>query len=93
MINLLKINVDMQIKECNFAVHRGMEQLVARRAHNPKVIGSSPVPATPLRGFHQETSFYKSFIMFVVYVLHSEIFDKIYIGFTSNIENRLLPHL
>jgi hypothetical protein len=26
--------------------HRGMEQLVARRAHNPKVIGSSPVPAT-----------------------------------------------
>jgi hypothetical protein len=27
-------------------LHRGMEQLVARRAHNPKVIGSSPVPAT-----------------------------------------------
>ncbi len=26
--------------------HRGVEQLVARRAHNPKVIGSSPVPAT-----------------------------------------------
>ena len=25
---------------------RGMEQLVARRAHNPKVTGSSPVPAT-----------------------------------------------
>ncbi len=24
---------------------RGMEQLVARRAHNPKVIGSSPIPA------------------------------------------------
>ena len=24
----------------------GMEQLVARRAHNPKVTGSSPVPAT-----------------------------------------------
>ena len=23
-----------------------MEQLVARRAHNPKVTGSSPVPAT-----------------------------------------------
>ena len=34
-----------------------MEQLVARRAHNPKVVGSSPAPATPkafqknLRGF------------------------------------------
>jgi hypothetical protein len=23
-----------------------MEQLVARRAHNPKVVGSSPTPAT-----------------------------------------------
>jgi hypothetical protein len=30
-----------------------VEQLVARRAHNPKVIGSSPVPAT--KGF-EETS-------------------------------------
>jgi hypothetical protein len=34
-----------------------MEQLVARRAHNPKVVGSSPAPATPkafqrnLKGF------------------------------------------
>ena|GEM_PF-1776451 len=26
--------------------YRGMEQLVARRAHNPKVAGSSPAPAT-----------------------------------------------
>ena len=26
--------------------HRGIEQQVARRAHNPKVTGSSPVPAT-----------------------------------------------
>ena len=26
--------------------YRGVEQLVARRAHNPKVTGSSPVPAT-----------------------------------------------
>ena len=25
---------------------RGVEQLVARRAHNPKVAGSSPAPAT-----------------------------------------------
>ena len=30
-----------------FAVqHRGVEQLVARRAHNPEVRGSSPLPAT-----------------------------------------------
>ena len=26
--------------------HRGVEQLVARRAHNPKAVGSSPAPAT-----------------------------------------------
>ena len=26
--------------------HRGVEQLVARRAHNPKVVGSSPTPPT-----------------------------------------------
>ncbi len=26
--------------------HRGVEQLEARRAHNPEVTGSSPVPAT-----------------------------------------------
>ena len=26
--------------------NRGVEQQVARRAHNPKVTGSSPVPAT-----------------------------------------------
>jgi hypothetical protein len=51
IINLLKINVVLQIKECNFAPHRGMEQLVARRAHNPKVIGSSPVPATKIKRF------------------------------------------
>ena len=35
--------------------YRGVEQLVARRAHNPKVVGSSPAPATntnplPLEG-------------------------------------------
>ena len=30
-----------------FAIqNRGVEQLVARWAHNPKVAGSSPVPAT-----------------------------------------------
>jgi hypothetical protein len=36
-------------KCCTFAVRindRGVEQLVARWAHNPKVAGSSPVPAT-----------------------------------------------
>ena len=27
-------------------IYRGVEQLVARRAHNPEVVGSSPTPAT-----------------------------------------------
>ena len=27
-------------------IYRGVEQLVARRAHNPKVVGSSPASAT-----------------------------------------------
>ena len=34
-------------RQTRFAhIYRGMEQLVARRAHNPKVVGSSPSPAT-----------------------------------------------
>ena len=28
------------------AAYRGVEQLVARRAHNPEVVGSSPASAT-----------------------------------------------
>ena len=30
--------------------------------------------------------------MFTVYVLYSKLFDKIYIGYTSNIEERLKSH-
>jgi len=30
--------------------------------------------------------------VFVVYVLYSERFDKIYVGFTSNLEQRLKSH-
>ena len=31
------------------SIHRGVEQLAARWAHNPKVGGSSPPPATTLK--------------------------------------------
>ena len=31
-------------------IYRGVEQLVARRAHNPKVVGSSPASATRFSG-------------------------------------------
>ncbi|MGY6559404.1 MAG: GIY-YIG nuclease family protein [Nitritalea sp.] len=30
--------------------------------------------------------------MFTVYALYSQKFDKIYVGFTSNLEQRLLSH-
>jgi len=30
--------------------------------------------------------------MYTVYVLHSEKFDRLYIGFTSDLENRMLAH-
>ena len=33
-------------KEFFYCKYRGVEQLAARRAHNPEVAGSSPVPAT-----------------------------------------------
>jgi putative endonuclease len=59
---------------------------VARRAHNPKVLGSIPSFATKalqLEGF---------LVMFTVYLLNSSSTDKIYIGYTSNLEARLLSH-
>ena len=37
--------------------HRGVEQLVARRAHNPEAGGSSPSPATRMR-LTQKVSFF-----------------------------------
>jgi hypothetical protein len=52
--------------------HRGVEQLVARRAHNPKVAGSSPVPATITETSSQRPkariNIRKSFVFFGFYV-------------------------
>ena len=42
-----------------------MEQLVARRAHNPKVTGSSPVPATKKLGDH----YMVTFLLFIPYFI------------------------
>ena len=36
----------MSRQQIVFLIFRGMEQMVARRAHNPKVVGSNPAPAT-----------------------------------------------
>ncbi len=42
-----------------------MEQLLARRAHNPKVVGSSPAPATKAPFLIRGRFFYNLFIIFV----------------------------
>nr|WP_237249359.1 GIY-YIG nuclease family protein [Sphingobacterium faecale] len=31
-------------------------------------------------------------MIYTVYVLHSPVYDKIYIGYTGNLANRLLSH-
>ncbi len=66
---------------------------VARRAHNPKVTGSIPVFATSLGSTKVESFLIiKFFFMYVVYALYSKKFDKIYIGFTSNLMERFKSH-
>ena len=45
-----------------------MEQLVARRAHNPKVAGSSPVPATKKNPIQCESDF--------LFIVNRNIADK-----------------
>ncbi len=45
----------------NGQTYRGVEQLVARRAHNPEVVGSSPSPATK-----NETLTFKVGVSFLV---------------------------
>jgi putative endonuclease len=62
--------------------------LVARRAHNPKVGGSNPSPATKLRPANMRVFLY----MFTVYVLYSKKFNKTYTGITSDINARLQSH-
>jgi putative endonuclease len=65
----------------------GVEQLVARWAHNPKVAGSSPAPATKatLCGFFIA-------VMYYVYVIQCSVSGKRYTGFTSDLTRRLKEH-
>jgi putative endonuclease len=64
-----------------------VEQLVARWAHNPKATGSSPVPATSNPAKKRDFLF-----MYTVYVLYSVSFNKIYMGYSSDISSRLDAH-
>ncbi len=66
-----------------------MEQLVARWAHNPKVVRSSRAPATKKSRYN---SGFFALMMFTVYVLFSVTFNKIYIGYTSDLAARFLSH-
>ena len=70
-----------------------MEQLVARWAHNPKVVCSSHTPATKAKPVTNSIRLFLYITaMFTVYVLFSKEFNKIYIGFTSDLEKRLIAH-
>ncbi|MFO7825668.1 MAG: GIY-YIG nuclease family protein [Cyclobacterium sp.] len=51
----------------------------------------SPVPAT-FEGTGNSAFFCYFKAMFTVYALYSEKFDKIYIGFTSDLQKRLISH-
>ena len=42
-------------------IYRGVEQLVARRAHNPEVVGSNPSPATKKTAYLSGFFFFKLF--------------------------------
>jgi hypothetical protein len=77
--------------------YRGMEQLVARRAHNPKVVGSSPTPATRHGGIAQLARAFGSYpkgrrfkSYFRYQITHKETYElffylianyKIYLGY------------
>ena len=56
--NALCYNI-LALKECT--LYRGVEQLEARRAHNPEVVGSSPASATKNRRFHHENGGFPNF--------------------------------
>jgi putative endonuclease len=67
----------------------GWSSPVARQAHNLKVVGSNPAPATnflnpgEIRGFLVKT--------YRVYVIRNEA-GRIYIGISEDIQKRLIDH-
>ena len=53
----------------------GVEQLVARWAHNPKVAGSSPAPATKTKAFRKRRAFF--FVEFSNQSLDEKLYELI----------------
>ena len=64
--------------------------MVARRAHNPKVVGSSPASATRSLGLSAGV-FFLSHMAFT-HVLYSSSLDRFYIGCTNDVHARLIRH-
>ncbi len=50
-------------------VDAGWSSLVARRAHNPKVIGSNPVPATKFMPRFFEAFYYELFLRWALWLI------------------------
>ena len=57
--------------------HRGIEQLVARRAHNPEVGGSSPPPAT--KDYKSLSEYSERFFSFEEFALGADLLNLNYI--------------
>ena len=66
--NIIKILFFLDILEdiayINCTLRRGVEQLAARRAHNPEAAGSSPAPAIKVLAFWLEPFFILNKILF-----------------------------
>ena len=63
---------------------------VARWAHNPKVVGSNPSPAT--KGNPQQTLGVFSYMEHVIYILYSAKSNRNYTGCTSHLIQRFYSH-
>ena len=50
--------IDHEAPSFGSTIHRGVEQLAARRAHNPEVGGSSPPPATTADDLEKSSAFF-----------------------------------
>ena len=53
-----RVNKAHQRKPVRNSIDAGWSSLVARRAHNPKVVGSNPAPATKLKKAHHKVGLF-----------------------------------
>ena len=68
------------------SAYRGVEQLVARRAHNPEVVGSSPASATI-----KTTAFAVVFLCFYNFLRQNGIYQNSFdTNFDTNAESELV---